>query len=102
MKPNFELTPEEDLDMIERAEEIDAFGEFTDMLVAGENPDVETFLLRYPELADALREDLEFAKWFYEDVQRFKRAHPEVDMLDVLCPDLDEEMKKKIRSMRNR
>jgi hypothetical protein len=44
-------------------EELDAFGEFTEALVKGERPDIETYLACRPEMAERLRPSLEAAIW---------------------------------------
>jgi hypothetical protein len=95
-----EPTPEEEAEMTRDAELLDAFGEFTDRLVTGRQPDVDAFLSDYPQFADRLRPEMEFARCFFNRVQRVKRDFPQVDLLDVLLPDIDDDLREKIRAAR--
>jgi hypothetical protein len=79
---------------------LDAFGEFSDKLVTGQNPSLETHLKKYPEFADRLRGELESAIWFHSEFQQMKREHPAVDWADVLLYDVDDDLRQRIKDLR--
>lgn len=65
-------------------EELSAFAEFTEAQIRGERPDLETHLAKYPQFEPSLRPVLETAVWFYEEVKRFRREHPDASVWDFL------------------
>jgi hypothetical protein len=91
-------------DRTERYDEkhIEAFGEFTDALAQGRKPDIEEHMARYPEMGPGLRADMETAKLVYGLFHRFRARYPDKDLLDVLLPDIDEDLKHRIRVGRGR
>jgi hypothetical protein len=66
-------------------EELDLFGEFTESLNRGENPDIEEYVARLKDGSkERLRTSLDNAVWFYGLVQGFKRECPGKSVWDVL------------------
>jgi hypothetical protein len=97
-----ELTPEENAEIERDAEYLDAFGEYTDQMVTGREPNIDVFVLQYPQFEERLREDLEFAQCFYDAVQEFKRQNPHIDIADLLFPDADSQARQAIDRMRGK
>lgn len=65
-------------------EELDVYGEFSDALVTGKKPDIETFLQKHPKMAAKLRPVLEREVQFYGVIQKLKQKYPNTDVLGLL------------------
>ena len=59
--------------------------EFLELARAGARPDPEQYLSRLPGSRARLRPILEGAALFSAEVERFKREHPGVSILEWLC-----------------
>jgi hypothetical protein len=58
--------------------------EFMEEVRAGTRPDPEEYLARLPESESRLRPILEGALMFGEEVERFKREHPDTSIFEWL------------------
>ena len=66
--------------------ELDVFALFTDLLSAGQDPDVDEFLLRFPGCEQRLRASLEGAKLFHDEVARVRQERPDFRAWHLLRP----------------
>ncbi len=64
--------------------ELDVFGEYTDALLAGKNPDMEEYLKRCPGSAAKMRPILETSQLLDREITQFRRKYPHVDLGKLL------------------
>ena len=60
--------------------EIDLFGDFTEAVQAGKNPNLEEYLKRCPGAEARMRPILETALMLDREIAQFRRKYPHVDL----------------------
>jgi hypothetical protein len=64
--------------------EVDVFGDFTEAVQAGKNPDMEEYLARCPGSESKLRPILETALMLDREITQLRRRYPHVDLGKLL------------------
>ena len=66
--------------------ELDVFGEFSEAVRDGKNPDIEEYLRRVPKSANKLRPTLETVVRLCAEVEKLRAEYPDVDLARLLDP----------------
>jgi hypothetical protein len=66
--------------------ELDAFGEFSDAVLAGKNPSIDEYMKRVPGAGPRLRKLLEADLWLHGEVAKLRTRYPGVDLARFLDP----------------